>query len=125
MRLLLDEHHDAEVARRLREIGHDVVAVTERADLRGRPDDGIFGVAIDEERAVVTENVRDYIVLVREAAGRGRRHWGVIVTVPERLPRRRDARQRLIDALGRLLVEHPAPDALSDVVVWLSPLAPE
>lgn len=123
MRLLLDEHHDPGVARQLRERGYDVVAVAERDDLRGRPDPEIFDAAIAEGRAVVTEDVRDFSLLVVQAAELDRRHPGVILTMGSRYPRRPGTRVRLAEALAALLEEHPSADALSDVMVWLrSPL---
>ncbi len=119
LRLLLDEHHDPEVAHRLRELGHDVTAVAEREDLRGRPDDEIFAAAIAEGRAVVTENVRDFAILARDAIELDRHHAGVIFTTESRHPRRGSARDALVRALVSFLAEHAAPDALRDSAVWL------
>lgn len=119
MRLLLDEHHDPEVARRLRKLGHDVVAVAERDDLRGLSDADIFAAAIAEERAVVTENARDFLALARSSAAEDVRHYGVVVTSPTRHPRRPGARERLVESLARLLEEHSTAGALRDVVIWL------
>ncbi len=60
MRLLLDEHFSQLVARRLRQDGgHDVVAVTERADLVGLDDETLFAVARAERRALVSESAAD------------------------------------------------------------------
>lgn len=120
MRLLLDEHHDPDVARQLRERGHDVAAVAERDDLRGRPDPDVFAAAIAERRAVVTENARDYVPLAAQSAAEDVSHYGVVITVPARHPRRPDARSRLVDALTRLLEDRPEVDDLRDAVVWLS-----
>ena len=119
MRLLLDEHHDPEVARDLRERGHDVVAVAERDDLRGRPDPEIFDTALAEVRAVVTEDVRDFTLLVLRAIDLDRHHHGVVFTSATRFPRVPGARRRLADALALMLETHTAPDALRDLVVWL------
>lgn len=119
MRLLLDEHHDPWVAERLRHLGHDVVAVTERDDLRGRPDEEVFAVAADERRAIVTENARDYIPLAKAWAASDIHHSGVIVTRPGRHPRGHAFRQRLADALAALLGDNVSDDALDDVVIWL------
>lgn len=119
LRLLLDEHHDPEVARRLRDLGYDVIAVAERDDLRGRPDPEIFAVATTEGRAVVTENVRDFMALVRRAAERDERHPGVIFTAPSRYPRIPSARDALVSALTSLLDGYAPADALRDTVVWL------
>lgn len=60
MRLLLDEMFPATIAGRLRvEHGHDVSGASERDDLRGLADTDLFAASQSEERAIVTENVRD------------------------------------------------------------------
>lgn len=61
MRLLLDEMYAPVIAAELRARGHDVVSVHE-ADpvLSGAPDDEVLKAAGPGERALVTENVRDY-----------------------------------------------------------------
>lgn len=119
MRLLLDEHHDPEVANGLRERGYDVVAVAARDDLRGLSDADILGAAAAEGRAVVTENARDFVTLARRWVAEGVPHHGVIVTSPQRYPRRPDARMTLVDDLAHLLEERPAAAALRDLVIWL------
>ncbi len=97
-----------------------MVAVAERDELRGRPDPEIFDAAVAEGRALVTEDVRDFTLLVRQAAERDQPHPGVIFTLAARYPRTPGAaRERLTDALARLLDQHPAADALRDLVIWL------
>ena len=60
VRLLLDEMWPPAIAEALRERGHDVEAVAERRDLRGKPDEAIFEEALARGCAIVTENVVDY-----------------------------------------------------------------
>jgi hypothetical protein len=60
LRLLLDEMYPSVVAERLRSRGHDVVAVTERPELRSLADADVFTVSLSERRTVVTENVADF-----------------------------------------------------------------
>ena len=60
MKLLLDEMYPIFISRELRARGHDVVSVHE-APGGGSPDDEVLDYASSEGRAVVTENVRDYI----------------------------------------------------------------
>ena len=67
--------------------GHDVIAVTERGDLRGRADAAIFVAAQAEARTVVTEDVSDYRVLAAAAIHGGRTHMGLIFTNNRRFPR--------------------------------------
>lgn len=126
MRLLLDEHFSQLVARRLREDGgHDVVAVTERADLVGLPDEALFEVARAEGRALVTENAADFLILVQAAAASGSPHPGLIVTSHRAFPRSKDSTGRLVTALDTLLTSHPSDEAPAGRVVWLgSPGSP-
>ncbi|HEX8858824.1 MAG TPA: hypothetical protein VGC06_06955 [Actinomycetes bacterium] len=51
--------YGAEIARRLRAKGHDVAAVAERADLIGLGDEELFHRMMLEERAIMTNNVKD------------------------------------------------------------------
>ncbi|MCZ7588277.1 MAG: DUF5615 family PIN-like protein [Gaiella sp.] len=79
MRLLLNEMWSAEIARQLRRRGHDVVAATEAGQrFRGQPDEIVFAHARDDRRAIVTDNVADYAVMVADAASRGLSHPGVV-----------------------------------------------
>lgn len=48
----------------------DVIAVTERSELVSLPDRALFAWAAAEGRALVTNNVGDYVVLYREALQR-------------------------------------------------------
>ncbi|MFN2569550.1 MAG: DUF5615 family PIN-like protein [Candidatus Dormibacteria bacterium] len=63
MKLLLDEHFSLILAVRLRDRGHDVIAVTETAELRQVPDDELLRWAFRNERALLTENVRHFLPL--------------------------------------------------------------
>ncbi len=111
LRLLLDEHLSPEIARQLRAQGHDVIAVGERADLRGRPDRVHFAVLPDQQRAIVTRDVGDFRPLLAEALRRGTPTYG-IVCVPERFPLSRAGIGRLVRALAALLDAHSEPDAV-------------
>ena len=104
MRLLLDEMWSPAIAAALPERGHDVVAVTERSDLRGKPDDVMFSEAQADGRAIVTENVVDYRQLASEALRAGRTAPTLIFTSNRAYPRagRRTA-GRPVMALDALL----------------------
>jgi hypothetical protein len=110
LKLLLDEHLSPEIARRLRERGHDVIAVGERTDLRGRPDRVHFASLPDEQRAIVTRDLGDFRPLLAEALRRGSSTYG-LVCVPARFPLNRDGTGRLVAALDALLRTDPAVDA--------------
>lgn len=119
MRLLLDEHLSPRVARLLRERGHDVVAVAERPGLVGLEDQQIWSIAISEDRAVVTVDVRDYSVLARLTAAAGHSHPGLVLVASSAFPPRRDGIGRMADALDRLATTNRA--GLGDRVTWLEP----
>ncbi|MYI06389.1 MAG: hypothetical protein F4059_03450 [Gemmatimonadetes bacterium] len=104
MKLLLDEMWPPDIAAVLRERGHDVAAVAERPDLRGRSDEEIFAEALADARAIVTENVVDYRPLASAALRAGRASPPLIFTSNRAYPRasRRTA-GRLVAALDTLL----------------------
>lgn len=120
MKLLLDEHLSPEIARQLRERGHDVVAVGERTDLRGRPDRVHFASLPDEQRAIVTRDLGDFRPLLAEALRRGSSTYG-LVCVPARFRLNRDGIGRLVAALDALLRAYPEVDAAVSLggEVWL------
>jgi hypothetical protein len=119
LKLLLDDHLSPEIARQLREHGHDV-AVGERSDLRGRPDRVHFASLPDEQRAIVTRDLDDFRPLLAEALRRGPSTYG-LVCVPARFPLNRDGIGRLVAALDALLRAHPEVDAAVSLggEIWL------
>lgn len=82
MKLLLNEMWSAEIARQLRRRGYDVVAATELPfRYRGVPDHDVFVRARQDGRAIVTDNVPDFVTLVADAASRSDTHPGVVFAV--------------------------------------------
>ncbi len=125
LRLLLDEHFSPEIARQLRARGYDVVAVSERGDLRGRPDRVHFASLPDQQRAVVTRDLGDLRPLLADALRRGTPTYG-IVCVSHRFPLTRKDIGRLVGALAALLDANPEPDAIikKGGEVWLEDAPP-
>lgn len=119
MRLLLDEHYSHQIAERLRERGHDVVAVTERPDLLGLKDAELFLLMPPERRAIVTENWGDFQRELDGAAATGLTHYGVLFTSRTRLPRGRTTIGLYVRVLDDFLSRHPADDALLNLSRWL------
>ena len=121
MRLLLDEHFSPEVARQLRDRGHDALAVRDHPDARGLSDRDVVALATRQRRAVVTENVADIVELHRAAIITRTSHFGLIFTSSRQFPRTRRSIGRLVRALEALLTEHPSTDELRDQTWWLEP----
>lgn len=121
MRLLLDEHFSPEIARQLRTGGHDVEAARERPELHAMTDGELLARASSERRAIVTENVVDFVELHRIALVTGTEHFGIVFTSPRRFPRTRRAIGRLVRALGALCAARPGDEALCGQTWWLEP----
>lgn len=121
MRLLLDEMYTPAIAVELRGRGHDVLSVHESSEpeLAGAPDDKVLAAAQAEQRALVTENVRDYRPLETALLTGGGHHAGIVYTSNRQFPRGHPATAgRLVLALDALLRDRPS---LSDRSVFLAP----
>ena len=106
MRLLLDEMHAPSIPAALEPF--DVTSVSGDASLRGLSDVDLLAHAATEGRALVTENVADFMLLIAEWAGDGREHAGVLFTHPRRFHRASTAYPaNLIVALRAFLEEPP------------------
>lgn len=126
MRLLLDEMFPDAVAVALRNRGHDVVSiVADRPHLRHRVDPEVFDTAQEERRAVVTENVPDFLAVISDYQQRERPHWGLVLTSNRSFPRHRPGHgvRRLVAALDALLGQHTNDKPRSEVI-WLRPASP-
>lgn len=121
MKLMLDEMFPATIAQGLRDQhGHDVVAVAEREDLTGIPDADIFLAAQLEERAIVTENLRDFRPIAREWQAMGRVHFGLVMTTNRRFPRAQSRTLgKLATALNHLLKAEVDRPVASNREIWL------
>ena len=119
MKLLLDEMYPASIAEGLRGRRHDVHAVVERPELRNLPDPELFAVAHAERRAIVTENVVDFISIAGEYDAREVPHHGIVLVPAAAYPR---GKPRIIGAmvtaLDALLGRYPADEPTS-LRVWL------
>ena len=78
-KLLLDEHIWMHLAKLLREQGFDVVHAVE-VGLANTDDHVILQVAVQEHRAVVTFNTKDYEPLLIRYFEEGKEHYGIIVS---------------------------------------------
>ena len=120
MKLLLDEMYPAAIAVALRARGHDVIAVQEDAALRRSSDEELFEIAQSLGRAVVTENVADFLPLDARMQGRGPAHHGLLLTTNRSFPRHSS---RVVGALTGALADYldgsVGVDAPASVVHWL------
>jgi len=108
VKLVLDEMHAPGIATTLREGSCDVVAVAARPGLRGMSDVDLLTHATTEGRALVTENVADFMPLANQWSGEGKEHAGLIFTNPRRFDRATLAYPgNLIAALRGFLTDPP------------------
>jgi predicted nuclease of predicted toxin-antitoxin system len=117
VKALLDEQLSPRIAELLRDRGHDVQAVVDRRDLAGRSDRVILEIAASEERAVITNNVKDFLPLAAERLARGESHAGLIL-LPSTRTRTRGAAEMLANAIEQILREHP--DGLPATERWIA-----
>lgn len=122
MRLLLDGLLSPAIAVTLRAHDHDVTAVSETRNqsLRGLEDCALLDHATTEQRAVVTDNVGDFLACHRRMVEWRREHFGLVLFSNASFPRHRHDLfvRSLTAALTRLLQEHPT-DERSSRVLWL------
>jgi predicted nuclease of predicted toxin-antitoxin system len=89
MKLLLDEMFAPTIAEQLRRRGHGVASVhdPEYRTLEGAPDHQIWAVAIADDRALVSENVRDFRRIESDALARADPIVRLIFTTDRQFPR--------------------------------------
>lgn len=119
MKALLDEQLSPDIAVLLRRDGHDVEAVADRDDLVGRSDRDVFDAACGENRAVVTNNIKDFRPMAAERLAQGRSHAGLIL-LPSSRSHTRTAIGVVATAIAAILHEHPHGIAGSER--WVGPL---
>jgi len=124
VKLLLDEHYSPEIARQLRTRGHDVVAVAERADLVGLSDDELLRRMARERRAIMTNNVKDFMPLASRVTLGADDHYGLLLTSDRSMPRRSGTIGRFVDTLDVFLQCHQGEDSYCNQVRWLSASSP-
>jgi hypothetical protein len=117
VRLLLDAHISAQrVAVPLRDRAHDVRAVAEERKLDGTPDEELFALAAEEERVLVTCDVKDFPAITRRWAEAGRAHAGCAIVVGI------DHGEfgAILQAIGAALTVHPQQNDWADLTLFLA-----
>ena len=118
MKLLLDEHFANEIAEQLRTAGHDAQTVSERA-LNGLDDESLLALCDRESRALMTNNARDFVPLVRARAAAGQDHAGLLLTSDVSLPRHKGTIGEYVALLAALMTAASGDRALVNQVRWL------
>jgi predicted nuclease of predicted toxin-antitoxin system len=118
VRLALDHHYSPAIARQLRDLGHDVIAASD-AGWERHDDATLLQLCAEQQRALLTDNVADFVVLARRWSIEGRGHLGLIFTSDASMPRSRRTIGRYVQALGELLDQRPDDDALRNQIQWL------
>jgi hypothetical protein len=121
VRLCLDEHYSPEIASQLRAAGHDVTSVKERPDLESLSDADLLATMSSERRALLTENVVDFVPLIIQLGAVGDSHFGVIFSTHKVMPRSKPTIGRFVVALTLLLQRYPGEEDFVDRVEWLQP----
>lgn len=118
MRLLLDEMLSPLIAERLRDRGHDVIAV-KGSEHEGLSDPDVLELARAEGRALVTNNLVDFRPLHAEAiTPGGAGHWGMVF-IPSRYRRTKADIGGIVEALDAKLAAFPDDASLVDGETWL------
>jgi hypothetical protein len=120
VKVLLDEQLSPLIAQLLRERGLDVVAAADRADLIEASDREVLETATREQRAVVTNDIKDFRPIAADRLTDGRGHAGLIL-LPASRSRSRDATGALAEAIEVLMRAHPA--GIVDSEYWIAPTA--
>ena len=115
MKLYLDENIDPKGAKALREKRYDVMS-THDIKANGRSDDEQLKIAINEKRAIVTYNIKDYIPLVKEYISKGKSHYGIVLISNKTIFQGNF--KKLINSLEKLL-QHKEKDFLENRIVFL------
>jgi hypothetical protein len=119
LKLLLDEMFSPAIAAALRSRGHDAVAIKEHPEWHAASDPDVVSVARAEQRAIVTNNVRDFRPLHAELVAAGGEGHAGMVFVPAKVPRTKAATGELVVALEAKLAEYTGDDDLANGETWI------
>jgi hypothetical protein len=80
VRVLLDAHVSSRhIGRSRSNAGHDVLALDQDETVGGLADAEVLALAAEQERIVITHNVRHFVPIVRSWAEACRNHHGLIL----------------------------------------------
>jgi len=119
VKLLLDEMLSPVIARELRTRGHDVQSVAGHPEREALSDPEVLALARAEQRAIVTNNVRDFRPMHVEAVmPGGTGHYGMIFMSGDYRRTKSDI-GRIIAALEAKLIQYPGDVDLANAEEWL------
>jgi predicted nuclease of predicted toxin-antitoxin system len=109
--LLLDEDVRPVLGEILRHRGYDVVHVLE-LERTGKTDTEQLAHAIGQQRAILTHNIKDFIILDREYRRNGKEHFGILLSDQVAM---RELLRRALRFLGRRSAEE-----VKNNIFWLN-----
>jgi len=98
-KLHLNEHLSPRLAEQLRRYGFDVTSTLEVGLVEATDAEQLI-FAATHERAIVTFNHRDFVVLHEQYIAEGQTHWGIIFSTEESLDVLRRRLLRLLNTLS-------------------------
>jgi predicted nuclease of predicted toxin-antitoxin system len=115
LRLLLDEMYPPALAADLQAVGIDAVSIYELG-MAGTADPDLFAYAVADDRALLTENVADFVAIAAQHSSTGKRHPGLLIALSNRFSRRPSGHRKIVDAVAA----HQAEE-LEDRIIYMSP----
>jgi len=109
--LLLDEDVRPRLGEILRQRGYDAIHVLE-VGRAGKTDSEQLAYAVNEQRSILTHNIRHFGLLNQRYHEEGREHFGILLSAQVPL---RDLLRRALRFLGR----HAAEDVKNNIL-WLN-----
>jgi len=117
LRLLLDEHYAGAIAYQLRAKGFDAVTVS-GLGRKGTDDEPLLEYAVTDRRALLTNNVADFMPLHAEWMASGRSHFGLLFTDDASMPRHRSTIGRYVSVLTTFMAARPGERDTVDQIHW-------
>ncbi len=79
----------------------------------------MFAYAVAENRAVLTENVADFVAIAAQHSTSGARHPGLLIALSNRFSRRASGHPTIVSAIHALIAQE-----LTDRIIYLTKPAP-
>lgn len=117
MKLFLDENISPRVAKQLRDYSFDAVSVFD-IKANGFSDEQQLETAINEKRAFVTYDLKDFINLAKDYIAKGKQHYGIILVSNKTISQREPS---LLTSALRKLIENVRKDddSLVNKIIFL------